>query len=109
MRALIAKVEVATGAALLALCMGHFGWCQWSIPRHGQMTPHGFETAVCNWGTSLGSIVLGAMALLTLASGIVGWRVRSRTIAWWAAQLPAIAAWGWAGYGLIHTLLIYPG
>lgn len=109
MRSLIAKLEIAAGGVLLAVCIGHFSWCQWSVPRHGQATSHGVETAVCNWGTNPGSMVLAAVALLTVASGMLGYRVRSRTIAWWIAQLPAIASWGWVAYGLIYTFLLYPG
>jgi hypothetical protein len=58
---------------------------------------------------NLATIVLGAIALLTIVSGLVGSRVHSRTVAWYATQIPALAAWGWLCYALIHTFLFFPG
>jgi hypothetical protein len=109
MRRLISKLELAIGALLLILGVARFGWCQWSLPRHGRQTPHGLETPVCNWGMDLMTILIGAIALLTIVSGLAGYRLHSRTFPWYAAQIPAVAAWGWAAYGLIYTFLIYPG
>jgi hypothetical protein len=108
MRLLVAKLEMALGAILLTLTLGHFSWCRWSIPRHGQMSPHGLETAVCNWGTELTGVALGAIGLLTFASGLIGYGAHRKTLGWYAAQLPAIAAWGWVGYALIHSFFVYP-
>jgi hypothetical protein len=107
-RSLISKMEIGAGVALIALCLAHVGWCRWSLPRHGVRTSHGIETAACNWGTSLTDIIVGAIAALTLLSGLVGHRLQSKTMPWYLAQVPAIVAWGWLAYGSIYSLLIYP-
>lgn len=109
MRLFVARLEVVVGTLLLVLCIGHFGWCQWSLPRYGHASPHGLETSVCNWGTELAGMIFGVVALLTLASGLIGYRVRGRAYAWYAAQTPAVLAWAWMGYGLIYSFLVYPG
>lgn len=107
-RSLVAKCEIWAGALLVLLGIGHVSWCQWSLPRHGRMSPHGLETAVCNWGTSLLDLVVGLVATLTLLSGLIGYRVSARTVAWYMAQTPVIAAWGWLAYALIYSVVIYP-
>jgi hypothetical protein len=109
MRLLVAKIEIVLGFSLVILCAAHLSWCAWSLPRHGIQGPHGIDTGVCNWGTELSRIVVAAIAVLTIFSGAIGFRVRSRSLPWYAAQTPAIVAWGWLICGLIYTLLIYEG
>lgn len=109
MRLFIAKIEVVGGLLLLVLCVSHFGWCQWSVPRHGQQTAHGLETAACNWGTALAAMIFGLFAVFMLASGLIGYRVRARTFAWYASQLPAMAGWAWILYALVFSFAGYPG
>lgn len=107
-RSFIAKLEVWTGAILVLLGIAHVSWCQWSLPRHGRMSPHGLETAVCNWGTTLLDLVIAVVATFTLFSGLVGYRVRARTVSWYMAQTPAFAAWGWVAHWLIYAVIYYP-
>lgn|SRR5687767_7740868 len=104
MRATIVKLEIAISIGLFVVCAAHLGWCKWSLPRYGISGPHGIETTACNWGTSLLSIALAVIAILTLASGLIGWRVRAKTTYWYASQVPAILGWGWLGLGAISTL-----
>ena len=109
MRLLLSKLQIAVGFILVVLCAAHLSWCQWSLPRHGTASPHGIETGLCNWGTSLLDIAAAAIAVLTIASGLIGLRVRSRTLPWYAAQIPAMVAWGWLGYSLVYSMFIYGG
>jgi hypothetical protein len=104
-RATIAKLEIALSIALFVLGAAHLGWCKWSLPRSGIMGPHGLETTACNWGTSLLGIALAVIALLTLASGLIGWRTRAKTAHWYASQVPAILGWGWLCLGSISSLM----
>ena len=104
----IVKLEIVTSIVLLLACTGHFGWCEWSVPRHAEQTPHGFETAACNWGTVLTRLVIALIAVLTLLSGLLGYRARSKTFAWYAAQAPAMVSWSWVFYVLVFNL-IYSG
>ena len=108
-RELVSKIELGVGAALLAVTFVRSGWCSWSLPRHGVPSPHGLETEICNWGTELAGLTVGVIAGLTIASGLISYRLRLRAGRWYAAQVPAAVAWGWLAYGLVYTLLIYEG
>lgn len=107
-RSLVSRFEVCVGVFLLFLGIAHVSWCQWSLPRHGTQGPHGLETGMCNWGTTLLDLVIGVVAALTLLSGLVGYRVRSKTVSWYVAQTPAMAGWGWVAYALIYSVFVYP-
>lgn len=108
MRSFIAKLEIAAGLLLAASSLGHAAWCRFSLSGLGTPGPHGLEAGFCHWGTALLRIVVGALAALTLASGLIGYRVRARTGAWYAAQAPAVLAWAWVAYALIYALFAYP-
>jgi hypothetical protein len=50
-------------------------------------TPHGFETAACNWGTNMLSLLSVGLGFAILVLGLLaGWQkgVRWR---WWACQV----------------------
>lgn len=60
-RAVLPKAEIAVGSVLVVLCVAHFGWCMWSLPRFGEMSAHGLETVTCNRETRAFGIVLGVI------------------------------------------------
>ena len=108
-RARVSKLELVAGPLLLTVAVAHFGWCKWSVPRHGVAGPHGLETAICNWGTELSGLVVGIIAVLTIFSGAVSYRLRSRAGHWYVAQVPAVTAWGWVAYAVVYSFFFYEG
>jgi hypothetical protein len=91
----VARVEVFVGALLalsgVALCV----WCSWSVPTHGVATPHGLETAACNWGTSM-------LALLNIGIGVailvLGLLARWQTAVCWRWSVCQVAISALVGY-----------
>jgi hypothetical protein len=64
-------VWVATGA--------HTGWSQTHIPRTIVDEVTGIEAVVFDDGFVAGVDFLGAVLLLTVALGLIGWMIRRRT------------------------------
>ena len=106
-RARVSKLELVAGPLLLIVAVAHFGWCKWSVPRHGVAGPHGLETGICNWGADLSGLIVGIIAVLTIFSGAVGYPLRLRAGHWYVVQIPAAAAWGWIIYAIVNTFFIY--
>lgn len=103
-RARISRGEIVFALLLLVLVAGHYGWCEWSLPRFGVVTAHGLETTSCNWGTMILSAFLLGLALVTLGTGVVSYWVRSRAAAWWSAQVPTLGCWAWLSLEFVDAI-----
>jgi hypothetical protein len=74
--------------ALLALLGGaHWAWCSWSLPIHGVASPHGLETAACNWGMSMMVVLNIGLGVALLALGLLALWQRAVRWRWWTCQL----------------------
>lgn len=102
-RTVVSKLELGLGVFLFGIVGLYAGWCWWSLPRLGRMTAHGLETRSCNWGTELLAIIVGIVAVATLASGVLSYWMRSNAPRWHLAQIPVLGAWLWLIYVFVFA------
>jgi hypothetical protein len=94
-RLTVARAEALLGGLLALLGVANCAWCSWSLPRYGVETAHGLETAVCNWGTGILTLLCIGMGVSILVLGLFAlWR-RAAHWSWWACQIAIGAVVGY--------------